>query len=159
MRFGFHVGPFSVGANDREVAAVVEFVVVCLVAFVVVGWPLSLVGHAIGLTPSWHQLLNQDQAWLHEHYPKLGLRYLGVAAAIAAVAALPVVLYETIAVRTFRSRATEDRHLREAAQREADERRARREIYAKSRREAQAGQAETGAGGSAPVIGDGPGQS
>jgi hypothetical protein len=53
-------------------------------------WPLSLFGHAMHLTPSWHQLMNRDKAWMHEHYPLVGLRYVGatVLLLIAAVATL-----------------------------------------------------------------------
>src|SRR4051794_7954844 len=48
-------------------------------AFTVVMWPLSLWGHAIHLTPSWHQLMNRDHDWMHKHYPLVGLRYVGAA--------------------------------------------------------------------------------
>jgi hypothetical protein len=49
------------------------------IVITVVMWPLSLWGHAIHLTPSWDQLLNRDKEWMHEHYPLVGLRYVGAA--------------------------------------------------------------------------------
>jgi hypothetical protein len=54
---------------------------------VVVMWPLSLWGHAIGLTPSWHQLMNRDKAWMHDHYALVGLRYVGAATLLLCLAA------------------------------------------------------------------------
>jgi hypothetical protein len=48
-------------------------------------WPLSLWGHAIHLTPSWHQLMNRDHRWMHEHYPLVGLRYVGAFALLVLV--------------------------------------------------------------------------
>ena len=134
MRFGIHFGPFSAHASDREVASVVEVLIIATIAFVVIGWPLSLVGHAIGVTPSWHQLTNENQAWLHEHYPKVGLRYLAVAAiVIAAVAAVVVALAAldsrrsiTLPGPTFTSRAAEDQYLRSAAETQAADLAARR---------------------------------
>jgi hypothetical protein len=49
----------------------------------VVMWPLSLWGHAIHLTPSWDQLMNRDKEWMHDHYPLVGLRYVGAAVLLA----------------------------------------------------------------------------
>src|ERR1022692_4309005 len=58
-------------------------------------WPLSLWGHAIQLTPSWHQLMHRDHIWMHQHYPLVGLRYLGAFAllfVVLAAVATPFVL-------------------------------------------------------------------
>jgi hypothetical protein len=44
----------------------------------VVMWPLSFFGHLLGLTPTLGQLLHHNQVWEHQHYPLVGLRYLGV---------------------------------------------------------------------------------
>ena len=62
-------------------------------------WPLSLWGHAVHATPSWHQLMNRDHVWMHEHYPLVALRYL-VAAVLLVMALL--VLYAVLA-RAWRS--------------------------------------------------------
>jgi ABC-type phosphate/phosphonate transport system permease subunit len=52
--------------------------VVFAVLFVVVMWPLSFFGHLLGLTPTLGQLLHHNHVWEHQHYPLVGLRYLGV---------------------------------------------------------------------------------
>ena len=39
-------------------------------------WTLSLFGHAVGLTPSYHDVINGDKQWLPEHYPNMGWRYI-----------------------------------------------------------------------------------
>ncbi len=41
--------------------------------------PLSLVGHTIGLTPSWHELNHHGHAWMPTHYPLVRLRYIATA--------------------------------------------------------------------------------
>jgi hypothetical protein len=61
-------------------------IVVIAVVVVAVMWPLSLFGHAIGLTPSWHELMNRDHHWMHQHYALVGLRYLGAATILLVVA-------------------------------------------------------------------------
>jgi hypothetical protein len=86
-----------------------------IVVFLVM-WPLSLWGHAIHLTPSWHQLMHRDKAWLHEHYPLVGLRY--VIAAILLIAAL-VALLGPISTRMNER----------AAERAAEERRREAEAF------------------------------
>jgi hypothetical protein len=62
--------------------------VVITVVVVAVMWPLSLFGHAIGLTPSWHQLMNRDHHWMHQQYALVGLRYVGAAAILLVVLTL-----------------------------------------------------------------------
>ena len=53
---------------------------ILLIVILVMMWPLTLFGHALGMTPSWHQLWNRNHVWMHHHYPLVGLRYLGATA-------------------------------------------------------------------------------
>jgi hypothetical protein len=77
---------------------VVAFALVLLtVVFVVVMWPLSLSGHALGLTPSFDQLLNRDRGWMHDHYPLVGLRYVGAALLLAS----PVIWFVQVVRRAL----------------------------------------------------------
>ena len=62
------------------------------VIFLVVMWPLSLLGHAIGLTPNFNQLMHRHARWEHQHYPLVGLRYVGTLLAALLVLILAVVL-------------------------------------------------------------------
>jgi hypothetical protein len=87
----------AVGYNARKREAqsgcgalIVAVLVVGAIIFAVM-WPLSLWGHALHLTPSWHQLMHRDKAWLHHHYPLVGLRYLAAAAILLAVTVTVVV--------------------------------------------------------------------
>jgi hypothetical protein len=81
-RVGVHAGPVSFyggGSRGRSSDAPGAFAVLLgfgLLAIAVM-WPLSLWGHAIHLTPSWHQLMHRNHHWLHHHYPLVGLRYIG----------------------------------------------------------------------------------
>jgi hypothetical protein len=59
-------------------------VVIGLVIFALL-WTLTRFGHMIGLTPSWHELVHQNRAWEHQHYPLVGLRYVGAAAVLLVV--------------------------------------------------------------------------
>ncbi|HEY3969786.1 MAG TPA: hypothetical protein VGL79_00175 [Solirubrobacteraceae bacterium] len=59
-------------------ALLAVIIAVGIVIFAVM-WPLSLWGQAIELTPSWHQLMHRNHTWMHEHYPLVGLRYVGAA--------------------------------------------------------------------------------
>jgi hypothetical protein len=87
-RVGVHAGPVSVygggrrrrnsGGSGAGAGCLGLLIALAVIVFVVM-WPLSLVGHAVGLTPSWHQLMNRDHVWEHQHYPLVGLRYLGAA--------------------------------------------------------------------------------
>lgn len=81
----------AVGYNARKRetqsgcgALIIAILVVGAIVFAIM-WPLSLWGHALHLTPSWHQLMHRDKAWLHHHYPLVGLRYLAAAGALLAV--------------------------------------------------------------------------
>lgn len=67
--------------------ALVGLLVLVGLVIVVVMWPLSTWGHAIHLTPSWHQLMHRNKAWMHHHYPLVGLRYLGAAISLAVIGA------------------------------------------------------------------------
>lgn len=109
-RVGANVGPFSVyggGGGGGFFGPMIAVALVLGAVFVAVMWPLSLVGHAAGLTPSWHQLMNRDHAWMHEHYPLVGLRYgvvLVVVAVALAVASVPI-------LRALREHAAEQQRL------------------------------------------------
>lgn len=87
-RVGVRAGPVSVygggrrrrnsGGSGAGVGCLGVLIGLAVIVFAVM-WPLSLAGHALGLTPSWHQLMNRDHVWEHQHYPLVGLRYLGAA--------------------------------------------------------------------------------
>jgi hypothetical protein len=87
-RTSVKIGPVSISGGSREarrknneaIAIFIAATVVIAVVVIAVMWPVTLLGHALGLTPSWHQLLHRNRAWKHQHYPLLGLRYLGVVA-------------------------------------------------------------------------------
>src|SRR3954470_17467916 len=93
-RVGVNAGPVGVyggggrGSSDGCAGLIAIALAIGLI-IVVVMWPLSTFGHAIHMTPSWHQLMNRDKAWMHEHYPLVGLRYLG-AAVLLGIAVLTV---------------------------------------------------------------------
>jgi hypothetical protein len=96
-RVGASAGPFSVYGGGRRgsgggLSALMAVLVATALVIVAVMWPLSLWGHAIHLTPSWHQLMNRNHHWLHQHYALVGLRYIGAALLLLValvVAALP----------------------------------------------------------------------
>jgi hypothetical protein len=88
-RVGVSAGPVSWsggGARRSNEPGLVAWLFGAAIVVVLVMWPLSLWGHAIRLTPSWHQLMHRDKAWMHEHYPLVGLRYLVAAIILIAVA-------------------------------------------------------------------------
>lgn len=96
-RVGMHAGPVSVyGGGSRRRSSDGPGVLAVLLGLgllvIAVMWPLSLWGHAIHLTPSWHQLMHRNHHWMHHHYALVGLRYIGalVLLVVAVVtAALP----------------------------------------------------------------------
>jgi hypothetical protein len=105
-RVGVNVGPVSAyGGGGRGGGGCLGFLVF-VIGFVAVMWSLSLWGHAIHLTPSWHQLMHHDDAWLHRHYPKVGLRYLAALAILVAVVAAIVLLIKA-ALAPGRERAAQ----------------------------------------------------
>jgi hypothetical protein len=88
-RVGVNAGPVSLYGGGSRRSGGGEWLAMLIglaIVVVVVMWPLSLWGHAIHLTPSWHQLMHRDKAWMHEHYPLVGLRYLGAAILLFGVA-------------------------------------------------------------------------
>ena len=93
-RMGVRAGPVSVygGGRRRSSSGSGATLVVLLIAFgiliFVVMWPLSLFGHAIGLTPSWHQLMNRNHTWMHQHYALVGVRYSGAGAILLIVSTI-----------------------------------------------------------------------
>ncbi|HMJ33914.1 MAG TPA: hypothetical protein VK501_08350 [Baekduia sp.] len=119
-RVGVSAGPVSVSGGGRRRrggggggggAGLLGGLIAVGLVILVVMWPLSLWGHAIHLTPSWHQLMNRDKAWMHEHYPLVGVRYVGAVAALF-VAVAAVALVAEAAGSPGRKRAAE----REAAE-------------------------------------------
>jgi hypothetical protein len=103
----------AVGYNARKREAqsgfgmlIVAVLVVGAIIFAVM-WPLSLWGHALHLTPSWHQLMHRDKAWLHHHYPLVGLRYLAAAGALLTV--VLVVVLGVVAVGEIAERRSLER--------------------------------------------------
>lgn len=116
-RMGVRVGPVGVYGGGRRRsssgsgAALFGLLIILAVVFVAVMWPLSLFGHAIGLTPSWHQLMNRHHTWMHHHYPLVGLRYLGAAVALLVIAVIVV-----IALTTYGQKVAEDRGRSPAAE-------------------------------------------
>jgi hypothetical protein len=88
---GVRAGPVGVYGGGRRRsssgsgAAFLGFLIVLAIIVFAVMWPLSLFGHAIGLTPSWHQLMNRNHTWMHQHYSLVGLRYLGAAGILLVV--------------------------------------------------------------------------
>lgn len=66
-----------------------------LLVILAVIWFVSLVGHALGLTPTYPQLDRHDSAWVHAHYDLVGLGYLlTVLALLVGVPASAVVSIE-----------------------------------------------------------------
>ena len=100
-RVGVSAGPVSWsgggvrgGGGSGLLGSFLGFCLVLAILLLVVLWPLSLWGHALHMTPSWHQLMHRDKAWLHEHYPLVGLRYavaLALLLIVATAALAPVV--------------------------------------------------------------------
>lgn len=74
--------------------------------FYAVMWPLSLWGHLIHLTPSFHQLMHRDHGWEHEHYPLVGLRYVGAAVLLLLLAVLLIVLVVALGDRSKPAQAS-----------------------------------------------------
>jgi hypothetical protein len=94
-RVGVSAGPVSVyGGGRRRGSGGGEWVAALFaigLVVIAVMWPLSLWGHFIHLTPSWHELMNRHHAWMHEHYPLVGLRYVIAALLLAVVLALAAI--------------------------------------------------------------------
>jgi hypothetical protein len=111
-RVGVSAGPFGVSGGGRRGGGggilgplIGLMLLVGLVVFLVM-WPLSLWGHAIHLTPSWHQLMNRNHHWMHEHYPLVGLRYIGaLALLVVALSLLTIAVVALLDGRDARSRA------------------------------------------------------
>lgn len=95
-RVGVRAGPVGIygggrrrrsSSNDESGCAVIlAILLVCAVIYFivmyVVMWPLSVWGHAIGLTPSYHELRHANHVWEHRHYALVGLRYVAAAASL-----------------------------------------------------------------------------
>jgi hypothetical protein len=109
-------GSGNSGAGGALLLLLIAFVVAAVIVLYVVMWPLSLWGHAIHLTPSWHQLMHRNGEWMHQHYPLVGLRYL---AAFALLAVLLASFLTPFAVKA-REQAAERRGLAAEQQAERD---------------------------------------
>jgi hypothetical protein len=124
-RVGVRAGPVSVygggkrrrssGNSGAGAGCLGAIIAVAVVVFVVM-WPLSLIGHALGLTPSWHQLMNRNHVWEHQHYPLVGLRYLGAAGIVVCV--LGVIAFPLVVLAGKRQAERDRLAAQQAAERE-----------------------------------------
>jgi hypothetical protein len=120
-RVGVRAGPVSWYGGGRRgndpglLGPLIGVAILIGIVVFVVMWPLSLWGHALHLTPSWHQLMHRNKAWMHEHYPLVGLRYAGAAVLLLAAAAFALVPV----VKRQGERAAERRAEAERAEAEA----------------------------------------
>ncbi len=123
-RVGVKAGPVYVSGGGRRrksgsssgMGALLAVIIAVGIVIFAVMWPLSLWGHAIELTPSWHQLMHRNHTWMHEHYPLVGLRYVG--AAVLLILTLAVLSMPLLA--SAKKRAAEQQRLvsEQAAERE-----------------------------------------
>jgi hypothetical protein len=77
----------SSGDSGGCLALIAIFLAIALV-YAGVLWGLSLVGHAVGFTPSWHQVTHRHDAWMDQHYPNAVGRYLLLFTFLVAMTAL-----------------------------------------------------------------------
>lgn len=137
-RVGVKAGPLYVSGGGRRrksgsssgMGALLAVIIAVGIVIFAVMWPLSLWGHAIELTPSWHQLMHRNHTWMHEHYQLVGLRYVGSA----------VLLILTLAVLSMPLLASAKKRAAEQ-QRLASEQAAEREQQAREQAAEQARQA------------------
>jgi hypothetical protein len=137
-RVGVKAGPVYVSGGGRRrksgsssgMGALLAVIIAVGIIIFAVMWPLSLWGHAIELTPSWHQLMHRNHTWMHEHYPLVGLRYVG--AAFLLILTLAVLSMPLLA--SAKKRAAEQQRL-------ASEQAAEREQQAREQAAEQAHQA------------------
>ncbi|HWG09178.1 MAG TPA: hypothetical protein VN672_09245 [Solirubrobacteraceae bacterium] len=140
-RVGVRVGPVSAYGGGRRRRSgdvsgwglLVGFALVALVIYAIylaVMWPLSLWGHALHLTPSFHELRNRNGVWMHHHYPLVGLRYVGAAALgllALAIVSLPLISRGKRAsaeARAAEATARQQRQLEDAERAETQKREA-----------------------------------
>jgi hypothetical protein len=122
---GVRAGPVGIYGGGRRRsssgsgAAFLGFLIVLAIIVFAVMWPLSLFGHAIGLTPSWHQLMNRNHTWMHQYYSLVGLRYLGAAGIL-----LVVLTMLAIPLLASAKQRAEERRQQAAAAADEHERRA-----------------------------------
>ncbi len=144
-RVGVRAGPVSVYGGGRSGGSggiwgpLIGFIIVVGIVVLVVMWPLSLWGHAIHLTPSWHQLMNRNKAWMHDHYSLVGLRYVGAAMALLGV--IGGVLAVLVAIDAPSQKRARERQLKEDAeenQRRAVQEQQRQAAAARQRQEQEA---------------------
>lgn len=138
-RVGVRAGPVYVsggggrrksGSSSGMGALLVLIIAVGIVIFAVM-WPLSLWGHAIQLTPSWHQLMHRNHAWMHQHYPLVGLRYVGAAVLLI----LTLVVLSMPLVASAKKRSAEQQRI--ASEQAAEQEQRAREQAAERARQAR----------------------
>jgi type II secretory pathway pseudopilin PulG len=124
-RVGVRAGPVYVSGGGRRrksgssggMGALIAVIIAVGIVVFAVMWPLSLWGHAIQLTPSWHQLIHRNHAWMHEHYPLVGLRYIGAAVLLILMgAALSMPLFASAKKRAAEQQRLESEQAAERAQ-------------------------------------------
>lgn len=155
-RVGVKAGPVYVSGGGRRrrrssrssgdggtlLFALIAIAVAIAIIIFIVMWPLSLWGHAIHLTPSWHQLMHRDHIWMHEHYPLVGLRYLGaffLLVAVLGAGATPLVLQtnkQKAEQQLLAAEQTAERD-RQAHEMEAQQEREAHQLAAEQARDAQ----------------------
>jgi hypothetical protein len=74
-------------SNRSGWGAIVGGLIVLALVVVAVMWVLSLFGHLLGITPTYHEVMNRDKEWLHRHHPNVGWRYVLTALLLAATGA------------------------------------------------------------------------
>lgn len=74
--------------DSGESAGCIAVVIGLLIAFVVIAWSLSTIGHALGLTPTYDEVFDRPDGWVTQHYRGVVWGYVLTLVAIAAAAGL-----------------------------------------------------------------------
>jgi hypothetical protein len=64
------------GESEGGCLALFVLVIVACLLFVAVAWFVSLIGHALALTPTYPEFDRHDGAWIRAHYDAPGLGYV-----------------------------------------------------------------------------------
>jgi hypothetical protein len=141
-RVGLRAGPVSMYGGGRRRSsssggsgALIGVLIAIAIAVFAIMWPLSLWGHVIHLTPSWHQLMNRNHAWEHQHYPLVGLRYIGAAALLVGLLIAGLLATAIPARAKAQQRAAEEQRI--AHERTVEEQREHRMQVAEEQRRAR----------------------
>jgi hypothetical protein len=70
-------------SNGSGWGPIIGGLIILVLVIVMVMWVLSLFGHLVGITPTYHEVMNRDKQWLHRHYPNVGWRYILTALLLA----------------------------------------------------------------------------